>query len=364
MTSIPADNESQNNRPPEEFLLSSLADTSVMQGLEDGQFSDADNLERVAGFSVGIASLYVQEALGYPFIVIRRQCQVNHGALRYHIVPFTLFNVIAKINKRQTVSVFWKGWGSSCIVKGVAIITEIGICETLHIKRKGPSIKAEVLQKLLKGVTLLLTMPLISASLVDTIQTHALGQTRTMLTFFKDAFDRVAGRYVSRGFGRLLPLSTLIVPSSMYGVLRYSIHALLSTIITKVLSNRKNQFDDDRKQLWMRQSYYNELVSSLLSSFFTDVLLFPLETIVMRLHVQGTRTIIDDLDKGFGVTPLCTNYDGVTDCAITIHREEGYGGFFKGFGALVLQYVVQTVIIKIAKSIYFSLPVGKNQKNM
>ena len=30
---------------------------------------------------------------------------------------------------------FWKGWGSVCICKGAAILTEVGVCELLHVPR-------------------------------------------------------------------------------------------------------------------------------------------------------------------------------------------------------------------------------------
>ena len=39
-----------------------------------------------------------------------------------------------------------------------------------------------------------------------------------------------------------------------------------------------------------------------------DTLLYPLETILHRLHLQGTRSIIDNLDSGIEVTPILTRY--------------------------------------------------------
>jgi hypothetical protein len=41
---------------------------------------------------------------------------------------------------------------------------------------------------------------------------------------------------------------------------------------------------------------------------FGDVLLFPFETILLRLHLQGSRTIIDNLDTGREVLPVTTGY--------------------------------------------------------
>jgi len=93
-------------------------------------------------------------------------------------------------------------------------------------------------------------------------------------------------------------------------------------------------------------------MTTLISTLITDVITYPLETVVLRIHLQGTRTIIDDTDKGIGVVPLCTNYDGMSDCFDSIIRAEGVGGLYKGFGALLVQYVVQFIIVKLSKPLY------------
>merc|ERR1712037_757706 len=73
-----------------------------------------------------------------------------------------------------------------------------------------------------------------------------------------------------------------------------------------------------------------------------DALLFPLETVLHRLHLQGTRSIIDNLDTGREVVPILTRYEGVA---------EGFSGLFKGFGAMILQYGVHFLIIKFSSQI-------------
>ena len=80
-----------------------------------------------------------------------------------------------------------------------------------------------------------------------------------------------------------------------------------------------------------------------------DTLLFPLETVLHRLHLQGTRSIIDNLDSaGMEVTPILSRYEGLSDCFTTILQEEGFSGLFKGFGAVILQYAVHFLIIKFS----------------
>lgn len=48
-----------------------------------------------------------------------------------------------------------------------------------------------------------------------------------------------------------------------------------------------------------------------------------------RLHMQGTRTIIDSLDVGYEVKPILTRYEGFFDCLNTTVQDEGVLGLFK-----------------------------------
>ena len=77
------------------------------------------------------------------------------------------------------------------------------------------------------------------------------------------------------------------------------------------------------------------------------------------LHLQGTRTIIDSLDCGIEVTPVITSYAGVVDCIRTTIDEEGFSGLYKGFGALILQYGLQILLIRMVKIVLEKSPFGQ-----
>lgn len=94
-----------------------------------------------------------------------------------------------------------------------------------------------------------------------------------------------------------------------------------------------------------------ELHSTLISLCAAEVVFYPLETVVHRLHLQGTRTIIDNLDTGRSVTPLLTSYCGAYDCYKTIVLNEGTLGLYKGFGALVMQFGIHFLVLKATKYI-------------
>ena len=65
--------------------------------------------------------------------------------------------------------------------------------------------------------------------------------------------------------------------------------------------------------------------------------------------MQGTRTIIDNLDNGYAVVPILTNYQGLVDCYQTTIAVEGFSGLYKGFGAMLLQFAAHIAVIKVTQ---------------
>lgn len=111
-------------------------------------------------------------------------------------------------------------------------------------------------------------------------------------------------------------------------------------------------------------SFYPELLATFTGSLLADITLYPLETILHRLCMQGTRTIIDNTDTGLGVVPIITRYEGTLDCFRSILSEEGFSGLYKGFGALVLQYCTHVAILRLAKFLLDSLSKRDNPRTI
>lgn len=90
-----------------------------------------------------------------------------------------------------------------------------------------------------------------------------------------------------------------------------------------------------------------------------DITVFPLETALHRLGLQGTRTIIDATDgmvaAGNGGSPLVlpvnTQYDGLADCLNAIRRKEGWTGYYRGFGALAAQFLLHGALLAAARTL-------------
>jgi solute carrier family 25 protein 46 len=184
-------------------------------------------------------------------------------------------------------------------------------------------------------------------------KTEQIEKKRHFFTFVKEEMFRLIGWQSStKGYGRLLPLWALIPPTLLHGLVHYIITSSLQHLILK-RHKKANQGESVTPQPQsMMEAYFPELMASLTGTVLTEILLYPLETVMYRLHLQGTRTMIDDTDNGYAVVSLCTNYDGFLDCFSRIKTEEGLTGFYKGFGALLLQYFVQFLVLRFTKAIY------------
>jgi len=154
----------------------------------------------------------------------------------------------------------------------------------------------------------------------------------------------------------MLPVWIIVVPTVTYGVLRYGSNVLVSKSVKHALImnelrklRKAGAVSKDSDTHLSSENERLEAVSDLTASAVSDAVLFPLETITHRLYLQGTRTIIDNLDTGISVMPILTGYVGPFDCFMTTVAQESRLGLFKGFGALLLQTALVGFLYKIVK---------------
>ncbi|NXP22510.1 S2546 protein, partial [Scytalopus superciliaris] len=320
----------------------------------------SEQLNRFAGFGIGLASLFTENVLAHPCIVLRRQCQVNYHARNYHLTPFTVVNIMYCINKAQGPRALWKGMGSTFIVQGITLGTEGIISEFTPLPRELShkwNFKQLGGHLLLKGLTHVIAMPFYSASLIETVQSEIIRDNPGVLDCVKEGIGRVVGMGVPHS-KRLLPLMVLTFPTALHGVLHYVIRSIVQKFVLFVLKrdNSHNLPTESSTSVQsMLDAYFPELIASFAASLCADVMLYPLETVLHRLHIQGTRTIIDNTDLGYEVLPINTQYEGMKDCINTIKREEGMQGFYKGFGAVIVQYTLHAAVLQLTKIIYSTL---------
>jgi len=210
---------------------------------------------------------------------------------------------------------------------------------------------------LLKAVSTALVTPFYSASLVETVQSDIASEKPGVLDIFKDGILRLV-HWSDPRCGRMLPVWVLIPPQVFYGVTHYIISFITERIWLQVMKASHREYQKlkgavsrDPDQNLPGLAHYQTQASSMIGHLVADTLLFPLETVLHRLHLQGTRSIIDNLDTGREVIPILTRYEGVFDCFTTVVREEGFRGLFKGYGGVILQYTLHFLVIKFSSKI-------------
>ncbi|EEB16011.1 conserved hypothetical protein [Pediculus humanus corporis] len=325
--------------------------TVVSPGVEE----DADVSKHV-GPSVSIATLIAEHLLSHPFVVLRRQCQVHHNSKANHTLAITLVPVIVRLHKNQGFTTLWKGLGSSLLIKGMSLAIEDLLSKVTPWPKEitwHSSLKTLSQHILLKSVSLAFMTPFYSASLVETVQSDIASEKPGVFDVFKGGMFRLV-RWGTPQKGRMLPVWALIFPTVVCGLLRYLLKVVVQNVASRAIHLR-NRFKQEKrgalhKDIISKASNEEiENTSSFIGSLSADVICYPLETILHRLYLQGTRTIVDNLDSGMGVIPILTNYEGMVDCYESTISQEGVLGLYKGFGALVFQYAVQWAVIKLTK---------------
>jgi len=317
--------------------------------------------DKYAGLGIGITGLLAENLLCHPFIILRRQCQVNVDARRYHTTPLTLLPVLINLNRWQGCSVLWKGIGSSLTIKGMTLGVEDCLSKVTPWPKdvdKHTSLKMLGQHLMLKCVGTAIITPFYSASLVETVQSDIASEKPGIMDIFRDGLTRLISWSDPR-CGRMLPVWVLVPPQVVHTLSHYTISTLVQSAWLQILKATHREYQrltgavskDPQLSNLPGLSQYQSQAAALAGHFVADVLLYPLETVLHRLHLQGTRSIIDNLDSGIEVTPILTRYEGVADCFSTILQEEGISGLFKGFGAIMLQYAVHFLIIKFSSKI-------------
>lgn len=328
---------------------------SVHPLAEDSPPSEGDvNVNKYMVAGCGLATLITETLLVHPLIVLRRQCQVNPGLNKYHIIPITLVPVVIRLHQTQGINTLWKGIGSVLLVKGMLLAVEDFVSKITPWPKEitcNSSLKAFGQHILLKCVSIGLVTPFYSASLVETVQSEIASESPGILDVFRDGALRLVE--VSNK-GRLIPIYALLPPTIAYELSKYLFTMVVRGVTSRIMHIRHKHSQEirgaySRDLLSEAVAQDIELQSSLISTFMAATMFYPWETVIHRLHLQGTRTIIDNLDTGRSVTPLLTGYSGACDCYNTIVATEGPLGLYKGFGALILEFTINVVIVKVVK---------------
>jgi solute carrier family 25 protein 46 len=195
----------------------------------------------------------------------------------------------------------------------------------------------------------LLSSPFYAASIVESVQSHVDGDTSTLLSSMESGISRILGRE-SRS-PHFLPLYITTPLFIGYSLLQYSTEILVQSCLNRLTSLTQTS-ETNSSESSILSVFYPQLLSGTISTAVSGMLLYPLQTVLHRLVVQGTQTVIDNTETGVGCVPVHTAYRGFVDCWGRVIQEEGWSGLYKGFSALLLQVVLGMAILQTAKVIF------------
>ncbi|KAH6937960.1 hypothetical protein HPB50_005472 [Hyalomma asiaticum] len=167
-------------------------------------------LQQHSEVALRLGSILLDNLVAQPCIVLRRQCQVHRTASKYHLTPWTLFPVIARLHQRQGLITLWKGAPSMFIVRGIIVVVETVLAETTSLPR----------------VALAVSTPFSCASLVEVVQCEAASERPGLFDCLREGLVRLLPRGGPKR-GRLLPLWRLLGASVAHGLAHY----LLTTMV-------------------------------------------------------------------------------------------------------------------------------------
>ncbi len=150
---------------------------------------------------------------------------------------------------------------------------------------------------------------------------------------------------------RRIPYLYLLPPSLLHEVTTDTLTHLTGSLVARHQTPANDAVTVALNSLW----------SSYLSSFVSESVLYPLETVLVRLYCQGMPGLVDNVQSGSDVMFISTYYSGVLNCVREIWGAEGLWGFYKGFSSLLLRYAVHgALLVLLWRTVVFA---GNRSKN-
>ncbi|CAJ0592793.1 unnamed protein product [Cylicocyclus nassatus] len=310
----------------------------------------------LAGALLGLADVTTKLAIAHPCMVLRRQCQVHQNARSLHLTPFTLVPVVCNMVSNEGVLTFWKGSIGSCVLWGLSNVTEIVLADLLglprHIVANGSSEKYWK-HIILKAVTAFTMTPFYISTFTETVRSEAGlgGEGPNVTDILLKGIDRL--RYPifgSRDASRRFSVLHLAMPTVAYRTTHYIIQNKLYNQFFRMARKYVNKKPESERTKF--HQYVPQIFAQMSSTILTDLILFPIETVMHRMYIQGTRTLIDNLDTGLSAISITVKYEGFVDCFRSILRHEGFWALYSGVGALALEYMLHSLLHQAVRACF------------
>ncbi|CAI5439032.1 unnamed protein product [Caenorhabditis angaria] len=337
------------------------------QPMSSGGYEDSSNIsppiisgksnnDPLAGALLGLADVITKTVISHPCSVIRRQCQVHQFANSLHLTPVTLVPVICNSVAKEGVLTFWKGAIGTSVLWGLANVSEIVIGDLLGLPRTyvvNGSSEKYWRHIFLKATTFAVMTPFYISSFIETVRSESgIGaEENKVLDVLVKGVDRMrylisSGRDPSKKFSVI----HLAIPTTGFQVLHYMIQTALYHTFFKMAKNYVSRKPPQEKTTF--HDFAPQLFAQMSSTILTDLILYPIETILHRMYIQGTRTLIDNMDTGFSAVSQTVKYNGFVDCAKQIMENEGFWALYAGVGAVFLEYLLNSGLQQIVRACF------------
>lgn len=281
----------------------------------------------------------VVECLCYPYTVFSRQCQAfPYSQAAFSLTaPLSSALVLHNMAHNQGVGALWRGWYSHLSLLIARPFIEAAILKLTNSRASEDSSRVKALLSYLavKSVACIATIPLVSFTILEMVQNTAQKAYRGGL--LEVAAER---QLLKVGGTHRLPYLSLILPTMLHILAIDHLSGAISQLINRVAPS-----SHQTEPPYPFQAVLRSLWVAYVSSALSDVLLYPLQTVVVRLHCQGMPVLMDNVENGSELAFVQTYYRGFLDCISGIFDSEGLCGFYKGFSSLLIRYAVHGVIL-------------------
>ncbi|CAI2294002.1 unnamed protein product [Caenorhabditis sp. 36 PRJEB53466] len=310
----------------------------------------------LAGALLGLSDVITKSLISHPCAVIRRQCQVHQFAGSLHLTPVTLIPVICNSVAKEGVQTFWKGAIGSSVLWGLANVTEIVLGDLLGLPRtfvvNGSSEKYWK-HIVLKGTTFIIMTPFYVSSFIETVRSESGigGEDNKVLDVLVKGVDRMryfvsSGRDPSRKFS----IIHLAIPTASFQVGHYMLQTALYHQFFRMAKRYVNRKAPSEKTTY--HDFLPQMFAQTSSMVLTDLILYPFETILHRMYIQGTRTLIDNMDTGLSAVSMTVKYSGFFDCVKQVLETEGFWALYAGVGAVLLEYSLHQGLQQLVRACF------------
>lgn len=282
--------------------------------------------------------LCIVDCLAFPYTVYCRQCQVYpyYRVSPSPLAPFRSIAALHRIARTQGIHAWWRGWNSHMILQIVHPLVDTLLDRIWEPSDSKDTTQLKTIARYLtlRSVVCAVTLPLVSYTYLEMVQntTH-----RVYNSILEVAFQRP---FLMAGSSQQLPFLLLLGPTVL--------HSVAFDAICHLVRQGLSHFIPGMVAVPRSSSLRTALVAlstSFCTSFVASTVLYPLQTVLVRLYCQGMPMLVDNVQSGMDVTYVKEISRGFLDCIRMIWEGEGPLGFYKGYSSLLLQYMVQGLLL-------------------